>query len=348
MASLPVPARATMLPGQPYVEPRAAWDVSLGGQSLTAAYAPRLVSLRLSERRGEEADELEIVVHDSDGLFDPPPQGSILQVSLGWLRGSGVNPGLVDKGSFVVDELTCSGPPDRVSISARSADFKEGFRTRTNKVWKDTTLGAIVGAVAGKHGLTPRCHADLASQAITAAEQGNKSDMQFLRDLARRYDATATVKAGALIFAPIGAATTATGKPIPTARISRTDCSRYSWKRAARDKAQDGAEAQWHDQAAGKRKTTSTGGKNRKRLKRVYASEQDAKAASQAEHQRLKRASATLDIDLALGNPMLAPGMTVTLTGFKPHITAAKWLIASADHEMSDRGLATRLSLEVA
>jgi phage protein D len=342
MASMPIIA------GQPYVEPRAAWDVSLNGKSLTVDYAPRLVSLRLSERRGEEADELEIVVQDADGLFQPPSQGSVLQVSLGWLRGTGVSPGLVNKGTFIVDELTCDGPPDRVTISAKSADFKQSFRTRKNHIWKDTTLGAIVTDIAGKHSLKSRCHADLQGQSITATEQGNKSDMQFLRDLARRYDATSTVKNGCLIFAPVGAKTTATGTAIPGAAISRRDCSRYSWKRAARDKAQDGAEAQYHDNKAGQRKTEGTGGSNPKRLKRVYASRGDAEAAAKAEHQRLQRASASLDVSLSLGNPLLAPGVRITLTDFRPHIAASTWLVASATHFMDPRGLGTDLTLEVA
>lgn len=333
---------------QPYVEPFAAWDVTLNGESLTKSYAPRLISLRLSEGRGEKADELEIVVKDEDGKFVPPAQGVVLHVSLGWLRGSGVMPGLVNKGSFTVDEVTWDGPPDRVSIRARSADFKDSFRTRRNKVWKDATIGSIVSEIAMRHGLTVRCHADLTGQTVPAGEQGNKSDMQFLRDLARRYDATATVKAGALIFAPIGSATTATGAAYPTATISRGQCSSYSWKRCARDKAQDGAEAQWHDHKAGKRKTHSTGGSNPKRLKRVYGSEAAAQAACKSEHKRLQRASASLDLNLALGDPRLAPGMHITVSNFKAHVDTAKWLIASADHEMSGHGLSTRLTLEVA
>lgn len=341
-------ASAPAIAGQPYVQPRASWEVTLDGVSLTKTLAPRLISLRLSERRGEEADELEIVVHDADGNFAPPPQGSVLRVSLGWLRGTGVTPGLVDKGTFTVDELSYEGPPDQVTISAKSADFKQTFRTRKNHVWKDTTLGAIVTQIAGKHSLKARYHAELASQSIIAAEQGNKSDMQFLRDLARRYDATATVKNGCLIFAPVGAKTTSTGAPLPTATISKRDCSRYSWKRCARDKAQDGAEAQYHDTKAGHRKTAGTGGSNPKRLKRVYASKGDAEAAAQAEHNRLKRASATLDITLAFGNPMLSPGTRVTVSDFRPHITASTWLIGSTTHVMDGRGMATDLSLEVA
>lgn len=335
--------------GQAYIQPRAAWDVTLDGKSLTDSIEPRLISLRLSERRGEEADELEITVHDSDGEFAPPPQGSTLRLKMGWLRGTGVTPGMVDKGAFTVDEVSWEGPPDRICIRARSADFKASFRTRRNKVWTGTSIGAVVSEIAKRHALKARCHPDLSGQTVTAGEQGNKSDMQFLRDLARRYDASATVKGGSLIFAPIGAATTATGAALPTATINRRQCSRYAWKRCARDKAQDGTEAQWHDHKAGKRKTHSTGGINRKRLKRVYGSEADAKAACAAEHKRLQRASANLELSLAYGNPLLAPGVKVTVADFRPHVDATKWLIASADHQMAGRGgLSTSLTLEVA
>jgi len=168
--------------GNSYVQPKAAWRVMLDGQDLTDRFAPRLVSLRLSEKRGEAADQLEIVLSDDDGALAIPPEGARLSVSLGWERGTGVTAGLVAKGSFKVDEVSWGGPPDQVTITARSADLKDSFRTRKSKVWKETTLGAIIGAIAGANGLKARCHPDLSGKQVTAAEQHNKSDMQFLRD----------------------------------------------------------------------------------------------------------------------------------------------------------------------
>jgi hypothetical protein len=44
-------------------------------------------------------------VHDTDGAFVPPKQGA-RSPSAGLVAGTGVPIGLVDKGSFVVDELT--------------------------------------------------------------------------------------------------------------------------------------------------------------------------------------------------------------------------------------------------
>ena len=52
----------------------------------------------------------------------------------------------------------------------------------------------------------------------------------------------------------------------------------------------DGAEAQWHDQGAARRRTVKVGGDNRRKLKRVYASEAEAKQAAQAAAGRAARA----------------------------------------------------------
>lgn len=342
MASLPDQTAA-------YVQPRAAWRVTLDGADLTASYAPRLLSLRLSEKLGEEADELEIVVDDSDGLFAPPPQGSTLTVALGWQRGTPVSVGLVDKGSFTVDEVSWDGPPDKVTITARSADLKDSFRTRKTRTWHGQTIGAVIGKLAADNGLKPRCHPDLAGRSAGSAEQHNKSDMQFLRDLGRHFDAVSTVKAGCLIFAPRGSATTASGAEIPGAILQRIRCESASWRRASRDKDQDGAEAQWHDPEEGKRKTVAKGGSRKKRLKRIYASEDEAATAAQSETNRQKRASATLEAALAWGNPLLSPGMPIEAVGFRPHIDREAWQIASAEHTMDGSGgLKTRLSMEVA
>jgi uncharacterized protein len=349
MASRPPAAAGSAQGDQAYVQPFAAWRVSLDGQDITARFNPRLVSLRLSEKLGESADQLEIVIEDALGEVALPAADALLVVSLGWARGTGVVPGLTAKGSFRVDEVSWDGPPDKITIRARSADLKDSFRTRKSKIWKATTLGGIVGTIAAAHGLTPRCHPDLAATAVTLAEQANKSDMTFLRDLGRRYDAVATVKAGALIFAPHNAATTATGKPIPSLTLTRQSGDRYSYSRAERERAQDGAEAQFHDQDAAERKKVAKGGAKRRRLKRVYASEADAGHAAQSETNRAKRAAGKLECTLAYGDPAVAAGVRVTAKGFKTEIDALAWRVASVEHSMDGSGgYTTRLEMEVA
>jgi len=334
--------------GQAFIEPKAAWAVTLDGKDLADKIAPRLISLTLSERRNESTDELELVLHDHDGKLALPALGAVLAVSLGWEKGTGVRAGLVDKGTFKVDEMTWDGPPDKVTIRARSADMAGSFRNRKSRTWHGNTLGAIVKKVAADNGLTARCHADLASIVVTSAEQSNKSDMQFLRDLGRRYDAVATVKNKSLIFAPINADTTATGKAIGTVKLTKSDGDRYRYERAAREDGQDGAEAQWHSQGSAKRHKAQEGGSNRRRLKRVYSSEADAKAAARAENNRLKRAGATMEITKAYGDATIAAGMKASATGFKADIDKHSWRIASVRHSFDSDGFRTELEMEVA
>lgn len=333
---------------QAYLHPLADWRVTLNGQDLTAKLAPRLIALTLTEKGGEESDSLEITLTDHDGKLELPPEGARLSVALGWKRGTGVTPGLVDKGSFKVDEIAWEGPPDTVRITARSADLADSFRTRKTRVWKDTTLGAVIGKIASEHGLQARCHPDLSAKALTLAEQSNKSDMAFLRDLGRRYDAVAAPKAGFLVFAPVGATTTATGKAIPVLDLRRGDGDTYRYSRAARDRAEDGAEADWHDRKAGKRKQSTRGGAKRRKLKRVYASQDDADAAAGAEAARRQRAAAEMELKLALGRADLSPGLRLRLSGYKPEIDGRQWRLAEVTHSMGADGFGSEIKLDVA
>src|SRR3546814_2142964 len=114
------------------------------GTDLSDKVNPRLISLSLTEKRGEEADSLEITLHNHHGQIAPPRRGAMLQLALGWEKGADVTVGMVNKGSFKVDEVERSGSPDQVSIRARAADLTGSYRERRRKLWKDTTLGAIL------------------------------------------------------------------------------------------------------------------------------------------------------------------------------------------------------------
>jgi hypothetical protein len=325
--------------------------------SLTGKIAPRLLSLTLTERRGGEADQLDIVIHDHDGKMAIPKKGAVLRVSLGWKGGAGVRAGLVDKGSFKVDEREWGGPPDTITIRARSADFTAGYRIRKERSHRDTTLGKVIGEIASANGLTARVAPELASIEVPVLGQDERSDMALVRALGRKHDAVATVKGGKLIFAPIGKGETATGKPIPSIEIVRGHGDQWLWREVEREQY-DGAEARWHDQDAAKRKTeragavagASAGGveKKPKRLRKVFASQADAKAAAEAEAKRIARGSAELDYTFALGRPDIYPDRPATVRGFKPEVDRQKWLVAEATHTLDANGLGTKVKLEAA
>ncbi|QDC38392.1 contractile injection system protein, VgrG/Pvc8 family [Sphingobium fuliginis] len=325
------------------------WRVTLDGKDLTDKMRPRLVSLSLSEKRGDEADQLDIVLDDSDGMLAIPKEGAALQIQLGWKQGRDVTVGLVDKGSFKVDDVSHTGPPDQVRIRARAADFTSAIRNRREQSWKNTTLGAVLKDIAGRNGLTLKVAADLSSIALPSITQNRESDIAFLKRLGRENDAVATIKDKHMIFARKGAGTTTSGKALPTLTITRRDGDGHTWSRQKRD-GQEGVTASWHDKKGAKRQTFTVGKEDgAKKLRKVYSDEASAKRAAIAERDRIKRAPATFDMKLALGRPDAFPETRVKASGFKDEIDATTWLIAEVTHRLDNSGgYATDLRMETA
>ena len=321
------------------------FDEAMQLLDITDKVRPRLVSLSLSEKRGEEAYQLDIVLDDTDGKLDLPPTGATLQLQIGWKQGNDVIVGLVDKGRFLVDEVSHSGPPDQVTIRARAADFASDIKTRREKAYHDTTLCAIVAEIAGRHKLKPRCAAALAGIAITAKIQSRESDLAFVRRLGREHGAVAKIAAGTLIFSPIGAGKTVSGKTLPIATIQRRDGDSHEFTLQKRDDV-PGVAATWHDRKAGKRRTLTAGRTDgAKRLARVYPTETAAQTAANAAHDKARREPVSLTLSL-LGRPDLSPEQKATVQGFKASIDAIGWTVAEVHHSIGDQGFTTHLKLE--
>ena len=313
--------------------------ITLDGKDLSPQIRPRLISLTITEKRGGDADQLDLVLDDSDGRLALPPEGAVLTVELGWKAGTGVAIGLVDKGRFKVDEVEHSGPPDAVVIKASAADFASSLTTRREQSWHATTIGAVVKAVAGRNKLEARCAPSLASVAVKAMSQERESDIAFLRRMGREHDAVATIKAGCLIFAPIGAGITATGKPLPGITIRRRDGDRHSYRVDKREAAGK-VVAEWHDRKGARKKKVEVGsgdGAERK-LSRVYASAAEARRAATAESRRAGRAPRSLDLTLALGRAEISPELPASAIGYKADIDTQPWLVEEVRHQLDDRG----------
>lgn len=333
------------------------YRLELDGRDLTDTVRPRLISLRLTEKRGGEADDLDLVLDDSDGKLALPRKGVLIRLALGWATGADVTVGLVDKGRFTVDEVAWDSAPATITVKARSADLTAGYRVRRERSHRATTLGTIARQVAAANGLVARVSPELADIPIDIVAQDGRSDMALIRQLGRRYDAVATVKDRNLILAPIGATITSSGTPIPGATITRSMGDRASWRTVERE-AYAKVEARWHDQAGADRRTVSADiagapagaddGRTR-RLRRTYHTEADASAAAQAEARRIARRGAELSLDLALARPDLYPGRRLVVTGFKPDIDG-DWLLAGVDHGLDGHsgGFTSSLRLETA
>ena len=324
--------------------PVPAWRVTLDGQDLTAKINPRLLELSLDESRGDDADQLDLVIHDHDGRMDIPPRGALLRVAIGW-QGEG----LVDHGSFKVDEAEHSGAPDIISVRARSADLAKPMRTRTERSWHDTTLGAVLQDIAKRHGLKANIDPALAGRKVDHLDQTGESDVHLITRLSKRHDAVATVKAGCLLFVPIGSGKTASGLTLPSMTIRRQDGDKHRYSVAERD-SYTGVRAYWSDKKGATQKDVLVGSdENARRLPATYHSEAEAKEQAEAAHKRNQRGAATLSYSLALGRPDVYPEQRLRIEGIKPQIDDTEWLIVKAQHRITGTsGYTTQLEMESA
>lgn len=331
-----------------YRHRQAAWSLVVDGRDIGAEVRPRLISLNLTEKRGTDADELEITLSDHDGQLEIPPKGALITCALGWRDlGSPTPPQLIDKGLFKVDETGHSGTPDVLTIRARSADLTRAFRRRQATSWSNTTLGSVLSDLAGRNGLQLKCAPDKASIAVPHLAQSLESDAALMARLGRMHDAAATVKNGALVFMGCGAGVSPGGEDLGVGAIKRTDGDKHQWKESSRG-AYSGVIAEWHDRSGAQRSKVIAGSEdNAKRLSRTYASAASAKRAAEAEFKRLERSAAEFSITLAAGRPDLFPEKRVAVSGWKPQIDAAGWLITEARHSLSSSGFGTALQMEL-
>lgn len=321
-----------------------AWRVTLDGQDLTTRIKPRLLELSLEEARGDDADQLDLRIHDHDGRMAIPEQGALLRVAVGW-EGAG----LVDKGSFKVDEAEHSGAPDIITVRARSADLISAMRTRSERSWHNTTLGAVLQDIAKRHGLKAHIEPTLAARKVPHLDQTGESDVNLITRLSKRHDSVATVKAGCLLFVPIGSGKTASGLALPGITLRRQDGDQHRYSAAGRD-SYSGVRAYWSDKKGATQKDVLVGSdENAKRLPGTYHSEQEAREQAEAAHKRVLRGAATLSYTLALGRPDIYPEQRVRVQGIKPQIDDAEWLIVKARHSITGSGgYTTQLEMETA
>lgn len=316
--------------------------ITVDGKDIAQRISPRLISLELTDNRGLEADQLSITLSDHDGLLAMPATGAQLRLWLGWS-----DTGLVDKGSYTLDEIEHSGAPDTLSLRARSADLRKSLKTRRERSWSNTTLGEVIRDVALGNGLKPTIAQQLDALIILQLDQANESDANLIARLGEEFDAVASVKAGCLLCMPSGGGRSVTGIALPHITLIREDGDQHRYLQADRD-SYDGVRAYFYDiNSAQKQQAIAGGGENLKDLRHTYSDQPSALRAARAEFNRLQRGSATLSYTLAKARPDLIPELTYSLMGVKDEIDAIIWYGGNVLHSLSaENGYTMSLELE--
>lgn len=318
------------------------YRISIAGQQVSSQLRARLESLTLNDRRGMQADELSLTLTDDDSMLDIPPRGVEVTVAIGW-KGAP----LVERGTFIVDEVEHTGAPDTLSIRASAANMRQGLPGKRTQSYDATTVGDIVATVAARHDLAPAVGKTLKGIAVEHIDQTDESDLHFLTRLGEKYDAMATVKQGRLILMPQSRGTTAGGRQIAPSQIQRQSGDSHAYTDADRDDY-TGATAQYYDKDDAERLTVTAGSaESAQQLRHTYATKKDAEAAASAEWQKIQRSNAELSITLAHGNPELTPETPISVQGFKPRIDATPWVAKEVTHMINGAEYTSTVSMEV-
>jgi uncharacterized protein len=200
-----------------------AWQILADGVDITANFNDRLIELTVTDNEGMKSDSCEIVVDDRDGILAVPRKGTLLAIFMGYRE-----TGLLSMGLFTVDEVELSGFPRQMRISGAAADLRDKLKSQRSKGYENKTLGAIVGEVAQRHGLSAAVGGSLRGFSYPFLAQSEESDLHFLTRLARKHDALFKVAGGKLLFMRRGEALSASGQALPSVTITGAQVTQYS------------------------------------------------------------------------------------------------------------------------
>lgn len=315
----------------------------VNGQDITSKLLAKdqrriLVSLTVTDEAGVKSDTCTLVVDNRAPGFKAPATGELMEVWMGY------EPAPQYMGKFRIDEWEKSGPPNILTITAKSAELTTAIKETKHKPWDNTTLGNIVQTIAEAHGLSSVMTGDLASRPVEHIDQHGESDLAFLSRLAKRNGAMFKLADGKVIFVKRGTKLpSGKGKSAITLKPD-SNVVNWSMRMSVRGEHKS-VKATWHDHDKGKRKSVTAGsGHPVHRDKRVYRTEAEARAAAEGQLADFKRGKADGSVDL-VGNTGLFAETLVTLSGFDEDVDGT-YNAKSVTHTFDSSGYRTSVALE--
>lgn len=313
------------------------------GKPINSIVEARLKSLTVTDETGEQSDRFSLVLEDSAGDLEMPKKGALVSISLGLES-------LVPLGTFTVDTVKASGPPNILQIDGSAAPFsasgeRKGMQSRKSRSFDEKTIGDIVKQIAGEHGLNPVVSDELASINPGHLDQTDEGDVSFLNRIARDVGGVVKATNDRLAFVMRGASKTASGKTLPTVAIVRTQSTRWEFVAADRG-GYKSAVATYRD--AGQAKTIEVvvgDGDPVLRLPHIYSTESNARRAATS---RLKDAERSSGGKLTISMPgrldVLAES-PIAVSGFRQGVDGS-FVVRRVEHSLSKSGLTTSIDAE--
>ena len=161
------------------------------GVNISKDIAPFLLSFTYTDNASDKADEISFSLEDRERLWVTdwfPSKGDTITASIIVHDWEAVNQTQsLPCGTFEIDKIDCSGPPNQITIKAVSTLVSKPMRQEKHtKAWENVKLSTIAGDMAAKNGLALFWDSPQ-DPAFERRDQVETSDLEFFSELAKDY-----------------------------------------------------------------------------------------------------------------------------------------------------------------
>jgi hypothetical protein len=147
-----------------------------------------VLDISITQRLTDAATSVALKIRDDEMKFQNDPMfngiGDSLDIELFYENHTPDR--RLSPGRFYLDRVELTAPPDVLALRALNYPLNQALRTKKTRTWSSISLSGIVSAIATEHGLSVSGTRE--SVSFTSWEQKDKSDLEFLMDLAQDFD----------------------------------------------------------------------------------------------------------------------------------------------------------------
>lgn len=309
------------------------------GVNISSELAPFLSSFSYSDNEGK-SDEIQIELQDRDKKWqDPwlPGDGDEIKATIKTINWNKEGEVLqLNCGTFFVDDVGFSGPPDKITIKAMSVPFVDGGKgSKHTRAWENASLSTIAGDVATSAGLSLLY--DAPNYAYDRVDQLRQTDLAFIKRMAKKEGLSTKVTDGKLII--YDELTYESKGTVRTIKRGEDDVITYDFSQSVAEKQYKKVEVSYFDDTKKKNvkyiyivPKVENGPTLRvnKRAKNLGEAMRWAKAEARAKNKKSKSGNLTL-----MGTTKLVQGLTVQLEKFGAF--DGKYFIESCSHGVTGK-----------
>lgn len=322
-------------------------QILYNGIDITKDVSNDLISLSYTDNTEGKADDLNISLDDTALLWANgwyPQKGDQLQVFFGYTDLS------VKAGTFEIDEISISGPPDRIDIKAIATGTARALRTAKSFAHEDKTLPEIARTVAEANSLT--LQGNIAPIRIKRTTQNRETDLAFLSRIAKDYGYLFSIRDSVMTFTSMYDIDDSDS----VASIDKTQVSSYSFTDKLVGVYKE-AKSTFHNTET--RETVNVSFvpfaddveglpineavADTIEIRTKAENTQQAEAKTKAAIYRANTEGQTGRLSLA-GNPLLLSGSNIDATGFGK--LSGKYQIVSSSHNISGSGYTSDIEIK--